>query len=98
MAGYAEVYRAAVAATREPRPKVSVVVPAYGLEAYLPAALESVRAQTLTDWECVVVDDASPDRCGAIAEEFAASDTRFRVVHHQENQYLAGSLNSGIAA
>jgi len=49
-------------------------------------------------WECVIVDDASPDRCGEIADEYAARDKRFRVIHNQDNQYLAGALNTGITA
>lgn len=79
-------------------PRVSIVVPAYGLEEFLPEALESVLDQTYEDWECVVVDDASPDRCGEIAEKYAARDPRFKVIHNKENQYLAGALNTGIAA
>ncbi|KKN01593.1 hypothetical protein LCGC14_1126130, partial [marine sediment metagenome] len=50
------------------------------------------------DWECIVVDDASPDRCGEIAEEYAARDSRFRVIHNETNRYLAGARNVGIAA
>ena len=79
-------------------PRVSIVVPAYNLEAYLPATLDSVLAQTSDDWECIVVDDASPDRCGTIAHEYALRDERFRVIHNSTNQYLAGALNTGISA
>ena len=53
---------------------VSVVVPAYGVEAYLPACLDSLLAQTWRTWEAIVVDDGSPDRCGEIAEAYAARD------------------------
>jgi glycosyltransferase involved in cell wall biosynthesis len=74
------------------------VVPAYNLAEFLPEALDSVAAQSEQDWECIVVDDKSPDRCGEIADEYAKNDTRFRVIHNQENQYLAGALNTGIAA
>lgn len=89
---------------RKARPKVSVIVTAYKLEKYLPAALESVRQQVteegkpFDDWECIVVDDASPDRCGAMADAAAALDPRFRAVHNQRNQYLAESRNIGIGA
>ncbi len=94
---YVEVYERAL--ERRQRPvRVSVVVPAYKLEAYLPACLASVQAQTMDDWECVVVDDASPDGCGEIAERAAALDPRFRVIHNEENLYLAGARNVGIAA
>ena len=86
------------ATARAQSPAVSVIVPAYGLEQYLDATLQSVLDQTFTDWECIVVDDASPDRCGAIADEWAARDRRFRVIHNATNQYLAQSRNIGIDA
>ena len=95
---YEDLYSGLAKRAERKRPKVSVVVPAYGLEEHLPAALESVQQQTLEDWECIIVDDASPDGCGAIADEFAAKDTRYRVIHNEENQYLAGALNTGISA
>lgn len=79
-------------------PKVSVVVPAYSLAEFLPEALDSVLSQSYKDWECIVVDDASPDACGEIADDYAKRDSRFRVIHNEENQYLAGALNVGIAA
>jgi glycosyltransferase involved in cell wall biosynthesis len=93
---YASIYRSLIV----PRegPKVSVVVPAYNLEKYLPQTLDSVAAQKGVSWECVVVDDASPDGCGKIADDYAARDSRFRVIHNAENQYLAGARNTGIAA
>lgn len=80
------------------RPRVSVIVTAYNLDRYLGAALDSVLAQSSDDWECIVVDDASPDECGAIADSFAERDSRFRVIHNETNLYLAGARNEGIAA
>ena len=71
-------------------PRVSVIVTAYALEKYLPDTLESVLAQDDPDWECVIVDDASPDRCGEIADQYAARYSRFRVIHNETNRYLAG--------
>ena len=56
---------------RRRAPLVSVVVPAYDVEAWLPECLESLVAQTHDAWEAVVVDDGSPDRSGEIAEEWA---------------------------
>lgn len=99
-AEYAAIYAEVATryAVREERPKVSVIVPAYGLEDYLPATLDSVLAQSFDDWECIVVDDASPDRCGEIADEYAERDARIRVIHNSENLYLAGARNVGIAA
>ena len=94
---YAEVYREAWL-ERYGRPRTSIIVTAYRLEAYLRDCLESVLAQTDPDWECIVVDDASPDGCGEIAEEFARRDARFRVIHNERNLYLAGARNVGLAA
>lgn len=95
---YARLYKRVLRKRREERPRTSIIVPAYKLDAYLRDCLDSVQAQTESDWECIVVDDASPDRCGAIADEYAAGDERFKVIHNAENQYLAGARNIGIAA
>ena len=81
---------------KEERPRTSIVVTAYNLEQYLDECLASVLDQVDEDWECVVVDDASPDRCGDIAEEWGKKDSRFKVVHNKTNQYLAGARNTGI--
>lgn len=78
-------------------PTVSIVMPAYGVEAYIGHAIECVQQQTLKDWELIVVDDASPDGSAAIAERFADSDARIRVVHHAENQGLSAARNTGMA-
>jgi len=90
---YADLYSSLL--RRPAGPKVSVVVTAYSLEQYLPECLQSILAQTLQDWECIIVDDASPDNCGAIADEWQSRDPRFRAVHNAENQYLAGARNTG---
>jgi len=99
-AQYAGLYRqlAERRAAEESSPRTSIVVTAYKLAQYLPDALDSVEVQTDPDWECVVVDDDSPDDCGAIADAYAAKDKRFRVIHNETNQYLAGARNTGIAA
>lgn len=94
---YAEVFEEAIARRNTPV-RTSIVVTAYNLEKYLPAALDSVAAQTDQDWECIVVDDASPDSCGEIAEGYALRDSRFRVIHNRSNQHQAGARNTGIAA
>ena len=61
--------------------KVSVVIPVYNAERFVRYPLDSVLAQTHSDWECICVDDGSTDGSGAILEEYAAKDARFRVVH-----------------
>lgn len=61
---------------------VSIIIPIYKAEPYLPKCIESVLAQTLTDFELLLVDDGSPDRSGAICDEYAARDARIRVFHN----------------
>ena len=77
-------------------PLVSIVVPAYGVEAYLPQCLDSLLAQTWQHWEAIVVDDGSPDRSGEIAEAYASRDARFRVVH-VANGGLGSARNVGVS-
>jgi len=81
---------------RRPKPLLSVVVPAYDTEAYLPACLDSLLAQTYRPLEVVVVDDGSPDRCGAIAEEYAARHPDVVRVVHQANGGLGAARNAGV--
>lgn len=81
------------------QPLVSIIVTNYNLEKYLPACLYSIQNQTISNWECIIVDDASPNEEGLkIAREFAESDSRFRVIHNEENVYLAEARNIGIRA
>ena len=62
-------------------PLISVIVPVYGVAAYLPACLDSLFAQTHTGLEIIAVDDGSPDRSGEILDAYAARDGRLRVIH-----------------
>lgn len=78
-------------------PTVGVVVPAYGVEQWLPECLDSLRAQTHRQWQAVVVDDGSPDRSGEIAEQYAARDARISVLH-TANGGLSAARNVGVAA
>jgi len=78
-------------------PKFSVIIPVYNAERYLREALDSVLAQTYADWECVCVDDGSTDGSGAILDEYAVRDARFRVIH-QSNAGVATARNVGLAA
>lgn len=77
-------------------PTLSVVVPIYGVEEWLPAFLDSLIAQTRTDWEAILVIDGSPDRCQAIAEAYAAGDERM-TVHVFENGGIGRARNRGLA-
>lgn len=74
---------------------VSVIVPVYKVESYLRRCVDSILAQTYTNLEIILIDDGSPDNCGAICDEYAANDNRF-VVIHQENQGLSQARNAGL--
>lgn len=76
-------------------PKVSVIVAAYNAERYLKRCLDSIVAQTMKNWECVVVDDGSTDATGSIADSYALSDTRFRVIH-KSNGGVSSARQAGL--
>ncbi len=75
---------------------ISVVIPIYGVEAYLEECLESVVNQTWRDLEILLVDDASPDGCGAICDRYGSEDGRIRVIHKERNGGLAEARNTGM--
>lgn len=75
-------------------PQISVIVPVYNTEPYLSRCIESVLAQTFTDFELILVDDGSSDRSGVICDEFAVRDQRVRVIH-QENCGASSARNVG---
>jgi glycosyltransferase involved in cell wall biosynthesis len=77
-------------------PKISVIVPVYNVEPYIRECLDSLVGQTYTDFEVILVDDASPDGCPAICDEYAAKDGRFKVIHHPENRKSSGARNTGL--
>lgn len=77
---------------RHPPPAISVVIPVFDAAAYLSDALESVRAQDLTDYEVLVVDDASTDASGEIASAF----DEVRVLRHDDKRGAAAARNTGI--
>ena len=76
---------------------ISVIVPVYKVEKYLRACIDSILAQTYRNFELILVDDGSPDNCGAICDAYAAKDPRVRVIH-QENMGLSGARNTGMDA
>ena len=75
--------------------KVSVVIPVYNAERFVRYPLDSVLAQTHSDWECICVDDGSTDGSGAVLDEYAAKDARFRVVH-KANGGEGSARNAGL--
>ena len=76
-------------------PKVSIIVPIYNVEKYLRRCVDSILAQTFTDYELFLVDDGSPDGCGAICDEYAVKDARITVIH-KENGGLSDARNVAI--
>jgi teichuronic acid biosynthesis glycosyltransferase TuaG len=74
---------------------VSIIMPAYNAEKYIAASIESVLAQTYSDWELIVVDDGSTDSTATVVQEFATSDPRVRY-NFQENGRLGKARNTGI--
>lgn len=76
-------------------PTISIIVPVYKVEKYLHRCLDSIVNQTFTDWECILVDDGSPDDSGKICDEYAEKDKRFRVFH-QTNAGVSNARNKGL--
>ncbi len=76
-------------------PKVSVIVPAYNVEAYLSVCLESILKQSFTDFELLLIDDGSTDKSGEICDEYAMNDGRVRVFH-KENGGVSSARNLGL--
>lgn len=76
-------------------PQISIIVPCYNQAQYLAETLDSVLAQTFLDWECVIVNDGSPDNTEQIAKLYCDKDSRFVYVF-QQNAGLATARNSGI--
>ena len=77
-------------------PKISVVVPCYNQGKFLSEALDSVLAQTLQEWECIVVDDGSTDNSSDIAKAYCTKDNRIRYVY-QENAGPSAARNKGVS-
>lgn len=74
-------------------PGLSVIVIAYKVEKYLKQCIESVLAQSYTDFELILVDDGSPDQCPAICDEYAEHDKRIRVIHQQNQGSMKARWN-----
>ena len=74
---------------------VSIVLPVYNVEKYLPICLDSILNQTYQNIELVCVNDGSPDNCGQILEKYAAMDERILVIA-QKNQGLSGARKTGV--
>lgn len=75
---------------------ISIIVPIYNIEKFLPCCIDSILAQTFTEWELILVDDGSKDTCGSISDEYATKDGRIRVIH-KPNGGLTSARNAGLA-
>lgn len=79
------------------RPLISVIVPVYNVESYLPQCIDSILAQTYENLEIILVDDGSTDSSGRICEDYAGRDPRIKTIH-KPNEGLADARNRGIQA
>ncbi|HUB27368.1 MAG TPA: glycosyltransferase, partial [Tepidisphaeraceae bacterium] len=79
-------------------PRISVVIPCYKGARYLPEAIESCLRQTMSDFEVIVVDDASPDQCAEIAARYASQDKRVQLIKRPANGGVSAAFNTGFAA
>lgn len=77
-------------------PEISIIVPVYNVEKYIKRCIDSILAQSFSDFELILVDDGSPDNCPAICDEYATMDSRIRVVH-KVNGGVSSARNTGLA-
>lgn len=76
-------------------PKISVIIPVFKADQYLTKILDAILTQFFSNWECLLIDDGSPDKSGRICDEYAEKDSRFRVFHKQ-NGGVSSARNLGI--
>lgn len=74
---------------------ISIIIPVYKVEKYLPRCIDSILAQTYTNFELILVDDGSPDKCPQICDDYAKRDKRIRVIH-KKNAGVSEARNTGI--
>ena len=75
---------------------ISIIMPSYNQGLYLPEALDSVLAQTYTNWECIIVDDGSKDNTPEVSKAYCAKDSRIQYIY-QENSGVSAARNNGVA-
>lgn len=76
-------------------PKLTIIVPVYKVEKYIHQCIDSILNQIFTNFELILVDDGSPDKCGAICDEYAKKDNRIIVIH-QDNSGVSAARNTGL--
>lgn len=67
---------------------ISIIIPVYNVRLYLARCIESVMAQTLSDWELILVDDGATDGSGALCDLYSRKDSRIRVFHQRNMGFL----------
>lgn len=77
------------------KPLISIIVPCYNVEVYLPKCIDSILSQTYSNLEIILVDDGSPDHCGEICDEYVRKDNRVKVIH-KTNGGLSDARNVAI--
>ena len=75
--------------------EISIIVPVYNVEKYINRCIDSILVQTYENFELILVDDGSPDNCGAICDEYTRKDSRIRVIH-KKNGGLSSARNAGL--
>jgi len=78
-------------------PTITVVIPVYNTQEYLEECLTSIKNQTFSNIQVLIVNDCTPDNSMAIAEKFVESDNRFQIIHHEKNKGAGGARNTGIS-
>ena len=79
----------------EKAPLLSIIVPVYKVENYLPKCIDSILTQTFTDFELILVEDGSPDNCPALCDAAAEKDARIRVIHQKNGGLSAPQRRAG---
>ena len=79
-------------------PGVSIIVPVYNVEKYIHQCVDSILAQTFINFECILVNDCSPDNCPSICDEYAKKDSRVKVIHNEKNKGASLSRKTGLDA
>jgi len=77
-------------------PNVSIIIPVYNVEKYIHKCINSVLSQTFTDFECILVDDYTPDNSGKICDEYSKIDNRIKVIHKNRNEGLPQARKTGL--
>lgn len=77
-------------------PKVSIILPIYNVEKYLPKALDSATNQTYKNIEIICINDCSPDNCLKILNEYSQKDNRIKIINHENNRGLSAARNTGL--